>query len=125
MGKTFNHPFVVGIVGDRLKHHLKLRNKFELEFKRSGLKNVTYLLLRTQSKELKNLITCMKLMDVVAVNLVKKYEKAALKLIDKLDKSAKTARRVNLIAKSGRTFTGYFVKDTVAESIKIIKPLIT
>lgn len=124
MEKNFNHPFVVGIVGDRLERHLRLRNKFELEFKKKDLKNVVYLLLRTQPKDLKNLITCMKLMDVIAVNLIEKYEKSALKLVDQLAPSAKTAKRVNLIIGKGNKFTGHFVEDIVRDSVRLIKPLI-
>lgn len=65
----------------------------------------------------------MRAMDVVGVNLIGDYEKAALKFLDKLDPSAKAAKRVNFIINSGHGFIGYYVEDMVEDSVAISKGL--
>lgn len=124
--KKFNHPYVVGIVGKTLNNrkHLLLRNKFNSVFKKKKLPFV-YLLLKVEPKYLKNIITCMRLMDVIGVNVFKNYEKKVTPFLDSLDKSARIAKKVNVIAKKDRRFIGYhFDKNLVKASINLWKCLV-
>ncbi len=121
--KDFDHPYVVGIVADRInnKKNLALRNSFTSEFKRRQLPFV-YLLLKVELEHLKNLLTCMRLMDVIGVNLSLAYEKKVARHLDRLDSSAKASGRVNVIAKKGHKFVGFYVeRDLVAGSLSLWK----
>lgn len=116
MKNKFEHPIVVGVVGGNLQRCRKLSSRFESKIKAAGL-NIAYLPLRVEPRHLKNLFLCMRLMDIIGANVIGKYEKRVVKYIDKLDISAKKAKRVNIIAKKGGKFIGYFSNDILNNSL--------
>ncbi|PIR17356.1 MAG: hypothetical protein COV46_04995 [Deltaproteobacteria bacterium CG11_big_fil_rev_8_21_14_0_20_49_13] len=121
--KEFEHPYVVGMVGCRVgsKKNLLLKKRFEAAFKKARLP-FAYLLLETEAKHLKNLLECMTLMDVIGVNLSASLEISALKYIKNIDKTAKTAKKINIIAKKGKSFVGYYFKnDLIKRSLALWK----
>lgn len=118
--KEFSHPFVLGLVGKDLNdpRATALKKKFDATFKKEKLP-FAYLLLKTDAQFLKNLILSMKLMDVIGLNIAEEYQKKVIPFINRLDKSAKLARKVNTVAKQGRKFVGYYFPDIVDESTRL------
>ena len=103
----FNHPFVVGLIGRNFgRRERLLQRKFKASFKKRDMPYV-YLLLKTAPKYLKNIITCMKLMDVMEVHISPEYSKKVIPYLDNLDKSAKEVGKVSLITRQGKRFVGY------------------
>lgn len=106
--KRFNHPFIVGLIGRNFgRRERLLQRKFKAVFKKSGMPYV-YLLLKTEPEYLKNIITCMRLMDIMEVHISTEYSKKIVPYLNKLDKSARKTGKVSLIARHGRKFVGYF-----------------
>lgn len=100
------HPYVVGIIGSNLSSSKYV--KIQRAFKRLGH---VYLPLKVEPKYLKNIILCMKLMDVVGINVSKEYEKKIIPYLDKIDSSSKTAKKVNAVVRQKGKFVGYYVDD--------------
>jgi len=120
--KKFDHPFIVGLVGNLpIKQKDKIvRDKFNRIFKRSKLPFL-YLFLLTPLKQLKNLFICMKMMDVIGATVSQGYQTNILKYLDKIDKTGAKAKKVNTIAKIGKKFVGYYLKDIYSDGLKIWK----
>jgi shikimate dehydrogenase len=116
--KDFEHPVVVGLIGKGLNSpsNRRLQKRFQATLRRAGLPHV-YLMLATEPKYLKNIIKCMRLMDVAGANIAKEYQPKIIKLLDRLDASAKKARMVNTIVNRGNKFVGYYLKDMVKDSV--------
>ncbi len=117
---TFKHPSVFGVIckSSRDGNAKALQKKFTRAFKKARLPFV-YLTLKVEPKHLKNLILCMKLMDVRGVNIPEAYDKKVIPLLDRLDKSAKLAKKVNVIYMSGKKFVGHYVGDILAGSLRL------
>ncbi len=118
MRGQFEHPYAVGLIGQFTARNKAISKKFNALFKRSH-ENLVYLILKIEPAYLKNLVRCMKLMDIVGINVSKKYQKKVMPFLDGLDVSAKKAMRVNTIARKGQKFIGYFVKDIFKDSVKL------
>ncbi|MBI2092879.1 MAG: hypothetical protein HYT75_07805 [Deltaproteobacteria bacterium] len=118
MSGQFEHPYAVGLIGQFTAENRAISRKFNALFKRSR-SNFTYLILKTDPACLKNLVLCMKLMDIVGINVSKKYQKMVMPHLDGLDVSAKKAMKVNTVARKGKKFIGYFVKDIFIDSVRL------
>ena len=66
-----------------------------------------YLPFQVAPKHLKNLILCMKLVDVEGLNVTIPYKEAVIPFLDGLDKSAELCGAVNTIVRRKNKFTGY------------------
>lgn len=115
--KKFEQPYLVGVIGKRLGY-LKLQRRFDSIFRRKKLPFV-YLPFKVEPKYLKNLIMCMRLMDVVGINVGDRYQKSVIPYLDLIDESARKIKRVNIIVKKGNKFVGYYSRDLVNVSIKL------
>lgn len=94
-----------GIIGNRLEKSLSPK-LFNSLFKKSG-EEARYLPFEVDRKHLKNLVVCMKLVDVDGLNVTQPYKKAVLPFLDRLDRSAKQAGAVNCIVRRKNRFIGY------------------
>lgn len=79
-----------------------------------------FLDLITLPGHLKNLIACMRLMDVVGIVVGREYQKRVVKLVPRLDRGARKMDRVNVIVNRNGIFTGYYVKDVVQDTVSLL-----
>jgi len=114
----FEHPYVVGLATSKPSPFLK--KKMNAALKKARLPLVC-LDLVTPQRYLKNLLTCMRLMDVIGIMVGREYEKKAASLIPRLDKSARSAGRANVVVKNGKTFIGYYAKDPFSGLISLMR----
>lgn len=98
MAGDLTHPYVAGIICGPKEERLgrALKKRFDAVIKRRRLP-VVYLILKTKPKNFKNIKNCMKMMDVIAVNLGPNF----------------------ILNKNGR-FYRYLLKDIVTESLGLI-----
>lgn len=118
MSGKFRHPSIVGIIGADFKHS-SLEKKITRFFKRKRL-NFVCLQLSMEPKYLKNVVMCMKLMDVAGMYVMGKYSKKIAPFLDSLDISAKKAGAVNFVARSKKKFIGYYAVDMVEEPVRLL-----
>lgn len=118
--KNFDHPIVVGLVGKSIRaaKAKTVQKKFERIFK-SKKYPIAYLLLKVEPKYLKNVLKCMKIMDISGLNVTDEYSKGIMRYLDKIDASAKAKGKVNTVAKTGKKLTGYFLEDIFEGSVKL------
>ncbi len=92
------HPYVAGVIcGPRDERRCRaLKKRFDAMIKKRRL-TIVYLILKTEPKNFKNIKDCMKMMDVIAVNLGPNF----------------------ILNKNGR-FYGYLLKNIVIESLDLI-----
>ena len=94
-----------GIVGNDLKHSPSAKI-YNAAFKKLGI-DAHYLPFQVEKAHFKNLLLCMKLVDLAGLNITAPYKIAVLPLLEKLDASAKAAGSVNTIAKRGDRWVGF------------------
>lgn len=94
-----------GLIGKSLSHSpsAKLLNAC---FKKLGLSH-RYLLFQVEKPHLKNLVLCMKLVDIFGLNITAPYKEAVIPFLDRLDRSAKLAGAVNTIVRQKNKFVGF------------------
>jgi len=94
-----------GIIGKPLgtSPSPKLYNAF---FKKHNL-DCRYLPFQVEKKYLKNLLLCMKLVDVYGLNVTTPFKEAVISFLDGLDKSARVSGAVNTIVRKKNKFIGY------------------
>jgi len=73
---------------------------------RSRVAGAVLLPFQVEARHLKNVIDCMKLMDVMGLVVLGAHRKKIAGHVPKLDRSAKAAGRVDVIARRGRGFVG-------------------
>ncbi len=115
--KKFEHPYLTGVIGKQSDYG-SLQNRFKAVFKKKKMPFV-YLSFKVAPRYLKNVVKCMKLMDVVGLNVTGDYQKKVPFYVDLLDISAKKAKKVNIIVKKGKKFIGYYQTDIVDFSVKL------
>ena len=96
---------LLGIIGKPLDTVLAPKI-FNTLFKKKGLP-YRYLPFQVEKPHLKNLILCMKLVDVVGLNVTLPYKESVLPFLDALDVSAKECGAVNTIVRKKNRFIGY------------------
>ena len=96
---------LLGIIGKPLDHSLSPK-MFNAIFKKWNWP-YRYLPFQVERAHLKNLIVCMKLVDVAGLNITAPYKEAVLPLLDKLDISAKQCGAVNTIVRRKNQFIGF------------------
>lgn len=94
-----------GIIGHRLDKSLSPK-LFNSLFKKLG-KEARYLPFEVDRKHLKNLVVCMKLIDVDGLNVTQPYKKKVGRFLDWLDPLARKAGAVNCIVRRKNRFLGY------------------
>lgn len=94
-----------GIIGKALDHSPspKIYNE---AFKKLGLGG-RYLPFQVEKRYLKNLILCMKLVDVAGLNVTIPFKEAVVPFLDQLDPSARRCGSVNTIVRKKNRFIGY------------------
>lgn len=105
MAGDFKHPYVAGIIcGPKEERRCRaLKKRFDAMIQKRRLPLV-YLVLKTEPKNIKNISNCMKIMDVVAVNIDPKFTKG----------------KINLILNKKSRFCGYLLKDVVNNSLDLL-----
>lgn len=93
-----------GIIGKPLDHSLSPKF-FNALFKKHRL-DCRYLPFQVERPYLKNLILCMKLVDVYGLNVTAPYKEAVIPFLDRLDPAAKKCGAVNTIVRRGQVFIG-------------------
>ena len=94
-----------GIIGKPLDHSLSPK-LFNAIFKNLKLP-CRYLPFQVEKPHLKNLIVCMKLVDVFGLNVTTPYKRVVAPYLDKLDISAKRCGAVNTIVRRKNRFIGF------------------
>lgn len=94
-----------GIIGKPLDHSLspKFFNALFKKYRRE----CHYLPFQVEKPHLKNLIVCMKLVDVYGLNVTAPYKEAVVPFMDRLDPAAKKCGAVNTIVRRKHRFIGY------------------
>lgn len=94
-----------GIIGKELSHSYspKLYNAVFKKLKSP----CRYLSFQVEKRHLKNLILCMKLVDLQGLNVTLPFKEAVLPLLDGLSPSAKQCGAVNTIVRRKNKFLGY------------------
>lgn len=93
-----------GIIGERLEKSLSPK-LFNSLFKKSG-DEARYLPFEVDRKHLKNLVICMKLVDVDGLNVTRPYKKRVGRFLDRLDPLARKSGAVNCIVRRKNRFLG-------------------
>ncbi|MDP2599753.1 MAG: shikimate dehydrogenase [Deltaproteobacteria bacterium] len=96
---------LLGIIGKPVENSFspEIYNSF---FKRIGLP-WRYLAFQVEKKYLKNLVVCMKLVDLYGLNITAPYKETVLPFLDRLDPSARESGAVNTIVRRGNRFIGF------------------
>lgn len=94
-----------GIIGKPLDHSPSPR-LYNAAFKKWGLP-YRYLPFQVERPYLKNLVRCMKLVDVAGLNVTIPYKEVVCAVVDRLDASAKKCGAVNTIVRRKNRFIGY------------------
>ena len=94
-----------GIIGKPLNQTLSPKI-FNAIFKKRNLP-YRYLPFQVEKEHLKNLILCMKLIDVEGLNVTAPYKESVISFLDGLDATAKESGSVNAIVRSKNRFIGY------------------
>ena len=96
---------LLGIIGKPVERSLSpaIYNSI---FKKTGLP-WRYLPFQVEKNHLKNLIVCMKLVDLCGLNITVPYKEAVLPFLDRLDSSAQKSGAVNTIVRRGNRFIGF------------------
>lgn len=106
MQKTLENIMqLYGIIGEHLEKSFSPK-LFQFVFKKLG-KNDRYLPFEVEKKHLKNLVVCMKMVDINGLNVTQPYKKVVLKYLDRLDPFAKAAGAVNCIVRKKNKFVGF------------------
>lgn len=96
---------IFGLIGKPI-HHSPAPKIFNAVFKKLNLAH-RYLPFQVEKEHLKNLILCMKLVDVHGLNVTIPYKESVLPFLDSLDVSAKQSGAVNTIVRRKNKFIGY------------------
>jgi shikimate 5-dehydrogenase len=95
---------IVGVLNDKHDSYSTARS---LEKKiRLRVRDVVCLPFAVEQKHFKNLISCMKLMDVEGLVVNATHGKRVLKELNKIDNDTRTAGFVDTVIRNGKTFTG-------------------
>lgn len=96
---------LLGIIGEPVEKSLS-PEIYNSIFKKTGLA-WRYLPFQVEKNHLKNLIVCMKLVDLCGLNVTVPYKTAVLPFLDRLDSSARTSGAVNTIVRRDHRFIGF------------------
>lgn len=95
---------IVGVLNDGHDKHATART---LERRiRLRVRDVVCLPFAVEQKYFKNLVACMKLMDVEGLVVEVAHGKRVMKKLNRVDKNARAAGFVDTVTRSGKTFTG-------------------
>lgn len=94
-----------GIIGKPL-NHTQSPKIFNAIFKKRNLA-CRYLPFQVEKEHLKNLILCMKLIDVEGLNVTAPYKESVIPFLDGLDATAKESGSVNAIVRNKNRFIGF------------------
>ncbi len=100
----FSPPPIIGVLGD-FKMKASFARKFEREFLAQGHK-VACLPFRVEKRYLKNVVECMKLIDVVGLIVHPSYSKTMIRHLPKAEKAAREAGFVDLVVHRDKGFVG-------------------
>lgn len=94
-----------GLIGNPLDTSPSPR--FYNSFFRKHRLNARYLPFEVEARYLKNLVTCMKLVDLQGLNVTIPFKEKVIPFLDGLDRSAKLCGAVNIIVRKKNRFIGY------------------
>ncbi len=117
----FEPPKLLGILCDR-SVPASFQKRIDLILKRRALPFVC-LPFKVEAKYLKNVIACMRLMDIEGLIVLGKHERTMKKHVGHLSPEAKRARTVNVIVKKNKVFIGHYVQRTPSFLPDIVKLL--
>jgi shikimate 5-dehydrogenase len=106
----FEAPKIIGILSDRTVPST-IQRKFDQVLKRKKLPFVC-LPFRVETKHLKNVTACMRLMDIEGIIILGGHERRIKKFVASMDPLSKEAGKVNLLKKKRNKFNGYYIEKT-------------
>jgi shikimate 5-dehydrogenase len=105
----FETPAIIGILSDRTVSS-NIRRRLDSIIKRKRLPYVC-LPFKVESKHLKNVIACMRLMDIAGLIVIGNHSKRIRRFIPRLDGGSKKSGIVNAVKRQRKEFHGYCVND--------------
>lgn len=109
----FSPPPIMGAVGDETLTR-RYAATFEREIKRRGLTAVC-LPLRVAPRHLKNVVACMKLMDIVGLAVHPSLQKRIMKWLPTVEKRARQAGFVDVVVRKNNRFVGMNARSRTIE----------
>ena len=106
----FEAPKIIGVISDRTVPST-VQRKFDSAVKRHG-PGFVCLPFKVEPKYLKNVIACMRLMDIEGLIVIGAHIKKMARCVPQLHGSAKKAKRVNVIRRTKKKFHGYYVEHS-------------
>lgn len=103
MAKHFETPVIFGVISDK---SLAAPKGFARALA-AKIPNTVLLPFQVEKKHLKNVIACMKIMDIAGLLVMGTHKKSIKKHLPQLNASAKKTGLVDTIIKRGRNFIGY------------------
>lgn len=82
---------------------------------RAKVRNSVLLPFKVETRHLKNVMECMRLMDVVGLVVDRGHARAIARHVPKLHRSASSSGRVDIIIRKGRGYLGYCVERMAQE----------
>jgi len=105
----FETPKIVGILSDK-EIPARLQKKFDLLFARRTLPYIC-LPFKVEARYLKNVIACMRIMDIAGLIVTGTHTKRISYLVPTLSRSAKDSGIVNIISRNKNRFIGHYISD--------------
>ena len=106
----FEAPRIVGLISDRMVP-INLQKRLDRIFKRNYPEYVC-LPFVVEPKYLKNVVACMRLMDIEGLIVLGNHTRRIRRYIPRLDRTAKEARQVNVILRRKKEFFGYYFEKS-------------
>lgn len=117
----FEIPKIIGVISDRTVP-TTIRRRLDSILKRKRLHYVC-LPFKVESKHLKNVVACMRLMDISGLVVLGKHSKRIGRFIPRLDGSTGNGRVVNALRRRKNRFHGYCVPSGTAFYADVINLL--
>lgn len=104
----FETPKIIGILSDKTVPS-NVQRKFDGILKRRGYACLPF---KVETRYLKNVVACMRLMDIEGLIVLGNHTRRIRRFIPRLDKTAKEARQVNVILRRKKEFFGYYFEKS-------------
>jgi shikimate 5-dehydrogenase len=109
----FSPPPIMGTLGDKTLTR-RYASTFEREIKRRGIHAVC-LPFRVSPRHLKNVVACMKLMDIAGMAVHPSLQKHMMKRLPNVEKRAREAGFVDVVVRRNNRFVGMNARSRAVE----------
>ena len=104
----FEAPKIIGIISDKAVPAL-IQKRLNNHIRRRGISYVC-LPFKVEPNYLKNVIACMRLMDIIGLIVVGKHTKLIGRFLPRLDRRARKRGIVNVVLRRKNRFIGSFIE---------------